>query len=154
MIAAALARLGGGAYGSRDFTLWLCLMKQIFATRARRALVMLAAIALAALAIARAGDRDGVAVSRADFVGRGLSWPLTVDAGRLGCRARAVWFKAPDGREYAVNGAASNKGGADLDLILSVDEETLRLLKAAGADVSFEPRLNPRDLIAEGLKLC
>lgn len=127
-------------------------MKWLFATRARRALVILAAIALAAAAIARAGD--GVAVSRADFVERGLSWPLTVDAGRLGCRARAVWFKAPDGREYAVNGMAASKGYDRIDPILAVDEETLRLLKAAGADVSFKPRLDPRDLIAEGLKLC
>lgn len=127
-------------------------MSGLFSTRAFGAFAIFAAIALAAVAVARRGD--GVPVSRVSFAAGGLSWPLNVESGRLGCRGKAVWFKAPDGRSYAVNGMAAGRGYERIDPILAVDEGTLRILEKAGADTSFKPRLDPRDLIAEGLNLC
>jgi hypothetical protein len=34
------------------------------------------------------------------------TWPLTVSSGTVRCEGSAVYFEAPDGTEYAVNGTA------------------------------------------------
>ncbi|OWJ74145.1 hypothetical protein CDV53_14005 [Haematobacter missouriensis] len=100
---------------------------------------------------------DGEAVTRASFEARGLDWPLTVDAGQLGCKGRngfgAVWFKTKDGKAYAVNGIAQ-KDFAKLEPIWAVDEDSLRIIKLAGGKVDYLPRVSSGDLISEGLKLC
>lgn len=82
----------------------------------------------------------GAEVSRSDY---GQEWPLTVDQGKLRCESpSAVVFTAPDGSEYAINGAASTQGYAEIDPIWRNNP-----------DIS-EAKVNIGPLIDDGLALC
>jgi len=102
--------------------------------------------------------KDGNAIpapnaTRADFASRGLTWPLTVDRGWLGCAGDAVWFEAPDLTFYAVNGAAARQY-RDIKPIWAENQQMMRELRAAGAKGGPTLRINIGDLIQEGRKLC
>lgn len=75
----------------------------------------------------------------------GDTWPLTVQAGKLSCtqkgKATPVTFTTPDGKSYAVNGAAASSA-ADIWAIWRDNPEI------EGAKVNIGA------LIDEGLKLC
>lgn len=100
-------------------------------------------LTLASLTLAACGDSDGgsslgpneVRVS-AETEGIG-EWPVTVDNGVLRCEADAVYFRAPDGTEYAINGFAKGlSDGPDIEAIWD---------KQAGGMSEF---------IRRGLNLC
>ncbi|HEX8300156.1 hypothetical protein [Sphingomonas sp.] len=91
--------------------------------------------------------------TKAEFEKRGLKWPLSAEAGYLGCDGNAVWFATADGTTYAVNGAAHGRY-KPIEPIWSIDQKMMRELKAAGAGGGSPARINIGDLIQEGLKLC
>ena len=91
--------------------------------------------------------------TEAEFQGRGLKWPLSVNAGYLGCEGSAVWFATPGGVTYAVNGAAHGRY-KPIEPIWLTDQKMMNELKAAGASGGPTLRVNIGDLIQEGLKLC
>ena len=82
-------------------------------------------------------------VSRTEFDGEGLTWPLTVDRGTLDCEAGSRVTFTADGTTYAVNGTAKGSGEwADIDPIWADDGSGLGL------------KINIGDLIEAGLALC
>jgi len=91
--------------------------------------------------------------TKAEFERRGLKWPLSVNAGYLGCEGSGVWFATTDGTTYAVNGAAHGRY-KPIEPIWLADQKMMRELKAAGASGGPTLRVNIGDLIQEGLKLC
>lgn len=97
-----------------------------------RSLVLLAALA----GMAACGSKpDTIEVSRAKFEATGKQWPLTVDAGRVGCKsldldAEERWVEA-GGVKYGLNSfATTNKGYAD---ITPIWRENVRLTKEVEA---------------------
>jgi hypothetical protein len=86
---------------------------------------------------------EGGEVSRAEFEGDGLAWPLTVDRGTLNCEPGSRVTFTADGTTYAVNGTAKGLGEwADIDPIWADDGSGLGL------------KVNIGDLIEAGLALC
>lgn len=72
-------------------------------------------------------------------------WPLAVDSGVLRCEGpSAVYFDAPDGTTYMVNGMAMT-----LD-----DAEDIDPIWLAGKDPEMVPKVNIGSLIDTGLELC
>lgn len=116
-----------------------------------RRVTPIALVALAVAALAGCGPVSPNA-TRKDFEARHLKWPLTVDAGTLGCEGKAVWFEA-DGKRYAVNGAAASRFAA-IDPIWAYDEKMATDLRGAGAPDIAPVRISIGDLIDEGLKRC
>lgn len=90
--------------------------------------------------------------SRAVFVAKGLNWPLTVDAGYLGCTGSAIYFTTLDGVSYGVNGAAAQY--KNIKPIWASDKKMMGELRAAGVKGGPELKVNIGDMIAEGQKLC
>ena len=90
---------------------------------------------------------------KADFERRGLAWPLSVNAGYLGCDGNAVWFATLDGVAYAVNGVADRRYKR-IEPIWLANQKMMAELKAAGASAGSTIRIDIGDLIQEGLKLC
>jgi hypothetical protein len=94
------------------------------------------------------GRQHSARVSQAQF---GHRWPLTVDCGVLFCDAtgdqggvNGVYFTAPDGTVYAVNGTARNSGDyPDIDPIWAPDRG---FGKGVKKDIGV--------LIDKGLRLC
>jgi len=81
---------------------------------------------------------NAIPISRADY---GDAWPLTVDSGTLTCEpGHAVVFRAPDGKEYGVNGAAGDR--PDIGPIWADDP------------TGIAPKLDLSPLIEAGLALC
>ncbi|RWR09706.1 DUF2511 domain-containing protein [Paenirhodobacter populi] len=114
-------------------------MSQILSSPARRLLVVLGALVLAAVAFSRA--KDGVEASREAFAGKDMVWPLTVERGKLGCsNGNAVWFRADDGVTYAVNIPAA---------VRFPKIDPIRI-----SDHAADHTVTMNDLIDEGLKLC
>lgn len=102
--------------------------------------------------------KDGNAIpapnaTKADYVSRGLTWPLAVDKGWLGCTGAAVWFRAPNGDTYAVNGAAAPRY-KPIEPIWSVNHEIMDQVRGAGMKGGPIVRLSIGDMIQEGLKAC
>lgn len=92
--------------------------------------------------------------TKAGFEARGLTWPLTVDDGTLGCTSRAVWFRSSEGVLYAVNGIAMGQPRfRDIDPIWSLDQKLIGDAKAAGAKPS-KIRVDIGSLVKEGLWYC
>lgn len=82
------------------------------------------AVGLLGLSCSNASE---VKVHRADF---GEKWPLVVDEGTVTCRApKAAIFRAPDGKEYALNGIAGNLGYASLRPIQATNAVLSRVAK-------------------------
>lgn len=106
---------------------------------------------------ARLIDNDGGdegAVSRTDFQTRGLTWPLTVEEGRIGCTRLARWVES-GGVRYGLNGSASKREGyADLSDIWALDEEMAEQLRQAGVPNDPPLRINVGDMIEEAGKFC
>jgi hypothetical protein len=51
-------------------------------------------------------------VSRAQFESAGEKWPLSVDAGFVGCTGTgARWFETRNGQRFGLNGLASSRNG-------------------------------------------
>lgn len=96
------------------------------------------------LAIGCEAER-GLPVSQEQF---GEQWPLTLPNGRLSCiyfrgRRQIVTFISPDGKEYALNGQASNSGYFNsINSIQKPDPANPPAKKSIGV------------LIDKGLKLC
>lgn len=102
-------------------------------------LILMAALLMTALA-SHAASRT---VMASEF---GREWPLTVTDGTISCTqqgaAKIATFIAPGGKWYALNGAASSRGHADIDPIWKDNPEN------PGAKKSIRP------LIDAALKLC
>lgn len=93
-------------------------------------------------------------VTRADFKKRHLDWPLTVEAGELGCTDQARWVKVR-GVRYGLNGTASvGRGFPPLDPIWQDDKKMAEDLKAIGAPNEPPIKMNVGDMIAEAGKFC
>lgn len=90
--------------------------------------------------------------TRTDFQTRGTQWPLTIEEGWVGCENGAVWFMAPTGKVYAVNGLAESVY-EDITPIWAEDvsRSEIREPRKRGAPIA---RLNIGGLTAEGLKSC
>jgi len=78
-------------------------------------------------------------VSKSSFNG---VWPLTVKEGTLACDNNAVTFKTKNGKVYAVNGVAGDRGAQPIDPIWANNPEL------PGAKLSIS------DLLKQGLSLC
>ena len=107
----------------------------------KRTLITLTLLAATACS---SGSVDGTHIGRADL---GDAWPLTVEEGTLACNGSGgvgeVFFTAPEGTAYAVNGAAkSNERLADVTPIWADNPDINGLKKDIGP------------LIDKGLALC
>lgn len=58
----------------------------------------------------RAGYTDGIRVSKRDFEGRGLVWPLTVEEAHIGCDKGILLWIAIDGEKHGLNGTSVDWG--------------------------------------------
>ena len=92
-------------------------------------------------------------VTRADFESRGLKWPLTVDAGELGCTDLSRWVRV-NGKQYGLNGTAQGHGYSDIEPIWRPDEAMAKALKAAGATDEPPTKVNIGDMISEAGNYC
>lgn len=101
-----------------------------------------------------AGTAGTGRVTRHDFEARGKRWPLTVDAGTLGCTGVARWVEV-DGVRYGLNGfATSERGYREIEPIWAVDAGMVAELKTAGASNDPPVRINIGDMIEEAGTLC
>jgi hypothetical protein len=101
-------------------------------------------------------DGSGRAVSKSEFEQAGLTWPLSVEAGRIGCDYQERWFQSDDGTRYGLNGTANERRGyADVAPVWLDDERESEALRAAGlkGDAAII-KLSIGDMIAEAGKLC
>ena len=102
-----------------------------------RAIVLVAIFTLSA-ACGGGAPSNQRAVSRSDF---GATWPLTVESGTLRCEPPgAVIFRAPDGKDYGVNGLAAS--AADIGPIWAADPS------------GISPKMNLGPLLTAGQALC
>jgi hypothetical protein len=116
----------------------------------------------AALALGACGEASspvpvpvGKPVNKAEFEQAGLKWPLTVDHGRVGCDAMALWFTTGDGVKYGLNGVANGmEGYADIEPIWAENEKLMGEIRAAGMPDGPIIRVNIGDLIDEASKVC
>ena len=92
-------------------------------------------------------------VTRADFESRGLKWPLTVDAGELGCTDLSRWVRV-NGKQYGLNGTAQGHGYSDIEPIWRPDEAMAQALKAAGGTDEPPTKVSIGDMISEAGKYC
>jgi hypothetical protein len=88
--------------------------------------------------------------TKSDYERRGLKWPLSVDAGYLGCDGSAVWFATLEGATYAVNGVALSRY-KPIDPIWLPDK---KLMESVGVHGGPTVRISIGDLVEEGLKHC
>ena len=89
-----------------------------------------------ALTAAVGCSSGGNTVSREDF---GDEWPLTVDEGVIACEVHGIAKPATftsGGKTYALNGAASSRGAADIDAIWANDPEYPNLNPPLKKDLS------------------
>jgi len=99
--------------------------------------LILAAVTAIVLACGGPSGPPAGHVTRAEF---GPTWPLTVDGGDLRCEGGAIVFRAPDGKDYGVNGLASTY--ADIGPIWAPDPKGIM------------PKMDIGPLIRAGQKLC
>lgn len=93
-------------------------------------------------------------VSRQDFERAGKRWPLTVEAGTLGCSEPARWIEV-GGLRYGLNGfATEERGYKEIEPIWARDEEMAAQLKAASVPNEPPLRVNIGDLIEEAGRFC
>lgn len=95
-----------------------------------------------------------VPVSRAQFEADRREWPLTVDHGRVASNGAAVWFEAPDGTLYALNGIAmALPEYADITPIHQLNQQHWEMLESCGVDPLNQqiPHMPLGDLIDIGL---
>jgi hypothetical protein len=64
------------------------------------------------------GEPSGTPVEAAGF---GARWPLTVARGAVWCDRGAAIFTDPEGRPFALNGVALQRGVPDIDTIQRLD---------------------------------
>ena len=125
---------------------------------ARRALSVVALVALGVFGSFEAEARDGRTITRAEF---GTHWPFTVAEGELRCDGGAVTFNA-QGKTYAVNGTAGGLGFARIDPIWKYDdsfaeayaEETGISLETVIEAMGTRLRVDIGPIIDAGLALC
>lgn len=92
---------------------------------------------------------NGVPASRDAFEQQGLRWPLTIDHGHVIADRGSIYFRAPDGTTYALNGLA-RQHHQPVDLIHLEDPAIRQALIDAGADPAqaVVPRVSVGPLIA------
>ncbi|MFN3387461.1 MAG: hypothetical protein ACK40O_00905 [Allosphingosinicella sp.] len=89
--------------------------------------------------------RDGE-ISRESFAANGLTWPFTVDRGRIGCEQGLPYFE-DEGVRYALNGRARARW--------PYAEPVLQTDDSLPPDRNgWQARVNPRDVLDEARKLC
>ena len=98
-----------------------------------------ARLVLVALLVLGCGDGGYHTISRADL---GAAWPLTVDSGSLRCEPPGAVIFTANGTDYAVNGAATSKGYADIGPIW-----------ADNPDPAI-PKMDIGPLLDRGLAMC
>lgn len=110
----------------------------------------------AVMAVGLVGCRgqSGTTASKADFEARGLTWPLTVEQGRLGCDGLARYVEV-DGRKYGLNGfATAAKGYSELEPIWRWDEAHNRRIKSLTSEPVTQLRVSIGDMLGETERLC
>ena len=83
------------------------------------------------------------------------AWPVTVDRGRLKCDKSpqgrpAVWFEAPDGKIYPLNGVAKSIA----HIRLKPHQKKLDPIWREDEVIRDGIRVSPFGFIKRGLKLC
>ena len=92
--------------------------------------------------------------TRSAFEEDGLEWPLTVEAGQLGCTQLARWVEV-DGIRYGLNGVATTaRGYEEIEPIWRIDEIMADALAEHGAPNDPPIRISISDMIAEAGKFC
>lgn len=86
-------------------------------------------------------EAAGGSVSRADFERENKIWPLTVERARVGCDGLDKWVEV-DGVRYGINGYARQHGLPGMEPVWRVDEEAEAMLRSAGDNNLFKPRVS------------
>lgn len=98
-------------------------------------------------------DKTMQEISKDDF---GEKWPFTVDKGILKCDGAAVTFTV-EGKEYPINGVASQKTVYKTEDIWAYDDKMIQGFIDAGMtedEIEPKPRKSIAPIIDAGLKLC
>lgn len=121
------------------------------ATAALLMLIMAAASRLSSMTMA--ADNQ---VSRTEFEGAGLVWPVSVERGEVGCTDLAAWFRTANGRTYGLNGFASTERGyADLEPIWLEDGVANAAWREnTGTEPTYPTRLSIGDLLDRANGFC